>query len=102
MLPPKPVLSKVKVLPRLAITNELLLLNVKVPTDSLAFKLTVLKAVLWPSVAVFPATPGTFGLLLQLVPADQLPSILFVQVLVSAAGFGTIVNCKFPPLQPKE
>ena len=78
---PAPALSKVKISPlTFVITIELALFSVALPMLSLAFKVTVRKALSAPKVAESPAAPGKLGLLLQFAPTAQLPSTPVAQV----------------------
>ena len=67
-------------------------MSAKAPTVTPASSVTVRNAELPPSVAVSPAVCGTFGLLLQFVPADQLPSTLLVQIACTPGAVTTSVK----------
>src|SRR5690242_17111853 len=73
MAAPPPELSMVRVLAPVT-TNELALVKLSEPRDSLASRMTVRRVEPTPRVAVSPAALGTLGLLLHLVASDQLPS----------------------------
>src|SRR5439155_21773483 len=93
---PLPLLSKVKVLPASAMTNELLLLKVIAPTVSATSSVTVVRLEPVPKVAESPAACGTLGLLSQLTAVDQLPLPLLIQVPVTPLA--TTVSVTVPPL----